>query len=134
MKIGIGYPADPSDPLHKACRAHANACEYAPTMAILMLVVAMREPDEQIERIRRAHHNDLEAILPFLAVGFLAAATGAVSYRVAWWLFVPFTAARVLHTIAYSLGLQPWRSILFGIADVALWVTTISLLIASVRA
>ena len=41
---------------------------------------------------------------------------------------------RVLHTIAYSLGLQPWRSILFGIADVALWVTTISLLIASVRA
>ena len=44
MKIGIGYPADPSDPLHKACRAHANACEYAPTMAILMLVVAMREP------------------------------------------------------------------------------------------
>ena len=93
-----------------------------------------REPDEQIERIRRAHHNDLEAILPFLAVGFLAAATGAVSYRVAWWLFVPFTAARVLHTIAYSLGLQPWRSILFGIADVALWVTTISLLIASVRA
>ncbi|TMB48668.1 MAG: MAPEG family protein [Deltaproteobacteria bacterium] len=32
------------DPLHKACRAHANACEYAPTMAILMLVVAMREP------------------------------------------------------------------------------------------
>ena len=61
-----------------------------------------REPDEQIERIRRAHHNDLEAILPFLAVGFLAAATGAVSYRVAWWLFVPFTTARILHTIAYS--------------------------------
>jgi len=43
-KIGIGYPADPTHPLHKACRAHANACEYAPTMAILMLVVAMREP------------------------------------------------------------------------------------------
>jgi uncharacterized MAPEG superfamily protein len=90
------------------------------------------QPDEQIERIRRAHHNDLEAILPFLAVGFLAAATGAVSYWFAWWLFVPFTAARVLHTIAYSLGLQPWRSIFFGIADISLWITAISLLLASV--
>ena len=91
-----------------------------------------REPDEEIERIRRAHHNDLESILPFLAVGFLAAATGAVSYRFAWWLFVPFTTARILHTIAYSLGLQPWRSIFFGIADLALWITAISLLVASV--
>jgi uncharacterized MAPEG superfamily protein len=90
-----------------------------------------RAPDEQVERIRRAHHNDLEAILPFLAVGFLAAMSGAVSYRVAWWLFVPFTCARVLHTIAYSFGLQPWRSILFGIADIALWITALSVLIAT---
>jgi len=88
-------------------------------------------PDEQIERIRRAHRNDLEAILPFLAVGLLAATSGAVSYRAAWWLFVPFTAARVLHTVAYSLGLQPWRSILFGIADLALWITAASVLVAA---
>ena len=44
MKIGIGYPADPTHPLQKACRAHANGCEYAPTMAILMLVLALRDP------------------------------------------------------------------------------------------
>jgi microsomal prostaglandin-E synthase 1 len=85
-------------------------------------------PDEQIERVRRAHRNDLESILPFLAVGFLAAASGAVSYDVAWWLFVPFTGARILHTIAYAFGLQPWRSIFFGIADVALLITTVLLL------
>jgi glutathione S-transferase len=92
-----------------------------------------RAHDEQIERIRRAHHNDLEAILPFFAVGFLAAATAAVSYRVAWWLFIAFTSARVLHTIAYSFGLQPWRSIFFGIADIALWIIAVSLLVASVH-
>ena len=80
--------------------------------------------DEQIERIRRAHRNDLESILPFLAIAFLAAISGAVSYRVALWLFVPFTVARVLHTIVYAFGLQPWRSILFGIGDLALLVTT----------
>jgi hypothetical protein len=44
MKIGIGYPPDPTHPLHKACRAHANACEYAPIMAVLMLLIGSREP------------------------------------------------------------------------------------------
>src|SRR5512143_2480804 len=29
--------------------------------------------DEQIERIRRAHQNDLENILPFFAIGYLYA-------------------------------------------------------------
>src|SRR5438132_10001604 len=85
-------------------------------------------PDEQIERIRRAHRNDLESILPFLAIAFLAAISGAIGYRVAWWLFVPFTVARILHTAAYSLGLQPWRSIFFGIGDLSLFVTTALLL------
>ena len=88
-------------------------------------------PDEQIERIRRAHRNDLETILPFLAIAFLAAISGAVTYRAAWWLFVPFTVARVLHTVAYAFGLQPWRSILFGIGDITLLVTTTLLLKAA---
>ncbi|MGH7856381.1 MAG: MAPEG family protein [Candidatus Binatia bacterium] len=90
-------------------------------------------PDEQIERIRRAHHNDLESILPFLVVGFLASKSGAVGYSTAWWLFVPFTAARVLHTVAYGFGLQPWRSILFGVGDVALLATTVLLLVSVIR-
>ena len=90
---------------------------------------APRPPDEQIERLRRAHRNDLESILPFLVVGLLAAKSGALSYGVAWWLFVPYTVVRVLHTVVYGLGLQPWRSILFGIGDVALLATTVLLLI-----
>lgn len=85
-------------------------------------------PDEQIERIRRAHLNDLENILPFLVVGFLLAASGA-SYRLAWWVFVPFTAARVIHTLLYTAGLQPWRTLAFEVGNVALLVTTIALLV-----
>lgn len=44
MNIGIGYPPDPTHALHKACRAHANAAEFAPMMAILMLVIASGQP------------------------------------------------------------------------------------------
>lgn len=36
----IGYSDDPSDPLHKWVRAHANACEYAPILAILIYALA----------------------------------------------------------------------------------------------
>ena len=85
-------------------------------------------PDEQIERIRRAHQNDLENILPFFAVGFLYALTGP-SYRVVWWLFVPFTAARILHTIFYALGLQPWRTLAFEIGNFTLAAIAILLLV-----
>jgi uncharacterized protein len=44
MRIGIGYPPDPTHPLHKACRAHANACEYAPMMGVLILLIGSRDP------------------------------------------------------------------------------------------
>ena len=84
--------------------------------------------DEQIERIRRAHHNDLENILPFFAVGFLYALTGP-SYGVAWWLFVSFTVARLVHTAAYVAGLQPWRTIAFAVAQIALYLMAIILLV-----
>lgn len=44
-----------------------------------------------------------------------------------------FTTARVLHTVVYALGLQPWRSILFEVGDIALLATTVLLLISVVR-
>jgi uncharacterized MAPEG superfamily protein len=84
--------------------------------------------DDQIERLRRAHQNDLENILPFLVIGFLYALTGP-SYRLAWWLFVPFTAARVLHTLAYAAGVQPWRTIAFEVGNVTLIVMSVLLLV-----
>ena len=41
-KRSVGYLDDPKDRLHKLCRAHANAAEYAPILGLLMLVLAMR--------------------------------------------------------------------------------------------
>jgi uncharacterized protein len=38
----IGHGRDPSDRLHKVVRAHGNAAEYAPMLAILMLAIAAR--------------------------------------------------------------------------------------------
>jgi len=40
----IGHVADPRDRLHKMVRAHGNAAEYAPMLAVLMLLVGLRQP------------------------------------------------------------------------------------------
>jgi uncharacterized protein len=33
----IGYDSSPTDPVHRAVRAHANTAEYAPILAVLFL-------------------------------------------------------------------------------------------------
>jgi uncharacterized membrane protein YecN with MAPEG domain len=43
-KTNIGYNPDPADTLYKTVRAHGNATEYAPMVAILMLLVGARQP------------------------------------------------------------------------------------------
>jgi hypothetical protein len=40
----IGHSDDPTDRLHKLCRAHGNAAEYVPMLALLIYVVAVRGP------------------------------------------------------------------------------------------
>ena len=40
----IGYNPDPTDKLYKWVRAHGNATEYNPTLAILILYLGTREP------------------------------------------------------------------------------------------
>jgi uncharacterized MAPEG superfamily protein len=84
--------------------------------------------DEDVERTRRAHQNDLENVLPFFALGLVYALT-APSYGVAATLFTAFTLARIAHTATYLAGLQPWRSIAFAIAQIALYVMAIATLI-----
>jgi uncharacterized membrane protein YecN with MAPEG domain len=69
--------------------------------------------DAEIERARRAHRNDLENVLPFLAVGPLYALTGA-SDAGAWICFVGFTTARILHTIFYLREAMPHRTIAYA--------------------
>ena len=40
----IGFDPSPTDPLHKAVRAHGNSTEYAPMLAVLMAVLGALEP------------------------------------------------------------------------------------------
>ena len=40
----IGHSDDPADRLHKLVRAHGNAIEYAPMMAVLILLIGARQP------------------------------------------------------------------------------------------
>ena len=39
-----GYNPDPTDRLYKMIRAHGNTAEYAPMLAILMLLIGTRNP------------------------------------------------------------------------------------------
>lgn len=39
-----GYPSDPDDPLHRAVRAHGNATEYVPVMALVIYIIAQLNP------------------------------------------------------------------------------------------
>ena len=69
--------------------------------------------DPLVERIRRAHLNDLENIVPFLILGIfylLCSPAAATAMNV----FRAFTCARVLHSVVYLNEIpQPARALCF---------------------
>jgi uncharacterized MAPEG superfamily protein len=69
-----------------------------------------------VDRVLRAHRNDMENIPAFFALGLVSVLMGAplLGMQIC---FIAFTAARVLHTIVYLKGLQPWRTIFFAIGQ-----------------
>jgi glutathione S-transferase len=58
------------------------------------------EPNEEVERVRRIHHNDLENIPFFLVAGFLFVLSGP-SLLLARVLLYGYVASRLLHFAAY---------------------------------
>ena len=70
--------------------------------------------DESVERIRRAHRNDLENIIPFLILGFFYTLTSP-AYATALLCFRVFTIARFIHTFVYAIVVipQPARALAF---------------------
>ena len=73
----------------------------------------------QVTRAARAWANDLESIPAFFALGGLAVAMNTPASVTAW-LSVLFTIARVLHTLAYLKGVQPWRTVFYGVGILCL--------------
>jgi len=70
----------------------------------------MLVPNEDVERVRRAHRNDLENVLPFMLLAVLYCATGPDA-ATALLHFKIFFYARVAHSVVYVLALQPWRAL-----------------------
>merc|ERR1711872_292314 len=69
--------------------------------------------NEDIERVRRAHQNDIENVVPFAILGLLYIFTNP-AYSTALFCFRLFAGARILHTVVYLLAIpQPTRAILF---------------------
>jgi len=84
--------------------------------------------NEDVERARRAHQNDLENILPYFGVGLLYALSNP-SPGMARLCFIGFTVSRILHSVFYLLQLQPWRTIVWSIAHGLLLLMTLSTLL-----
>ncbi|XP_037786207.1 microsomal glutathione S-transferase 1-like [Penaeus monodon] len=70
--------------------------------------------DADVERVRRAHQNDLENIPVFWMVALLFVLTGP-SETTARYVFRIYTIARIQHTVMY-LRSNGMRGIAFGVA------------------
>jgi uncharacterized MAPEG superfamily protein len=91
------------------------------------LVEGAEHPD--VARIQRAHRNLNESLPMFFALGLAAVLAGASPMGVKICLGV-FTGARVLHSIVYLNGVQPWRTIMYAIGSFSL----VGLMVMSVLA
>nr|XP_029710940.1 microsomal glutathione S-transferase 1-like [Aedes albopictus] len=78
------------------------------------LKVIFGDPD--VERVRRAHRNDLENILPFFVVAFLYLLTNP-DPRWATKLIRAVVVSRIVHSLVYGLMPvpQPARLLSFGV-------------------
>lgn len=68
--------------------------------------------NDKTARYRRAHRNALENTPLFMITALLLTLLGA-SATVGAALFYPFAAFRILHSVCYVKGIQPFRTIFF---------------------
>jgi uncharacterized MAPEG superfamily protein len=73
---------------------------------------AAQEEAPIVKRAMNAWRNDLENIPMFLFLGLIYVTLGCWRGG-AFIYFTIFVVARILHTITFLLGLQPWRTIFF---------------------
>lgn len=75
---------------------------------------ASEQEHPAVARALRIQRNDIENIPAFFAVGLVYVLLGASPFGATVYLGT-YTAARVLHTVVYMAGLQPWRAICYGV-------------------
>uniref|UniRef100_A0A8D8I6V4 Microsomal glutathione S-transferase 1 n=1 Tax=Culex pipiens TaxID=7175 RepID=A0A8D8I6V4_CULPI len=91
--------------------------------------VVTNDPD--VERVRRAHLNDLENIPLFFAIGFLYILTGP-SATLAVNLFRIVGISRIVHTLVYAVVVipQPARGLAWMGAYFPTWYMAVKVLLA----
>lgn len=90
-------------------------------------------PNEDVERIRRIHQNDLENLPFFLAAGFLFILTEP-SLRLAQWLLYGYVVSRLLHFAAYLTARDhETRATLWTVGSLILIFMTCWTLVAALR-
>ena len=83
--------------------------------------------DEDVERARRIHQNDLEAGLPFVLVGFVYALTQPSGLGL-WICFAGFPIARILHMVTYARAMMPARTLAWSVGFfITVWMALSSL-------
>jgi prostaglandin-E synthase 1 len=85
----------------------------------------VEHPD--VERGLRAHRNDLESTLPFLAIGLVYVLVGPPAL-LAKALLVAFTVLRCLFSLFYLRAMQPWRSASFLLGELCLLIMLLQIL------
>lgn len=72
--------------------------------------------DADVERVRRAHLNDMENIYLFFPAALAYVLTNPDAL-IAIWLFRVYTASRIIHTLIYAVFPvpPPWRTIIYVI-------------------
>src|SRR5689334_23357128 len=68
-----------------------------------------------VARVKRAHLNGIENLIPFLIVGALYVIFANPSATAAAIYLWTFTAVRLLHTAFYLASKQPFRTITFAV-------------------
>jgi prostaglandin-E synthase 1 len=86
---------------------------------------SVEHPD--VERGLRAHRNDLESTLPFLAIGLVYVLTGP-PVLLAQVLLIAFTVLRCVFSLFYLRAVQPWRSASFMLGELCLVIMLIQIL------
>jgi uncharacterized MAPEG superfamily protein len=73
----------------------------------------------QVAHALRIQRNDIESIPIFFAVGLAYVLTGASPFGATVY-FWTYTLARIGHTIAYTLQVQPYRALCWGLGSLCL--------------
>lgn len=89
-----------------------------PEDAALNKASAAEQDHPDVQRVKRAHQNALENSVPFFIVGLLYALSSPSKLGAQAYLFT-FLGARLLHTIFYLWGKQPFRTMMFAIGALA---------------